>query len=553
LVRTIQVDPGLSLHALQLQLRKIETVHGQVRALGHSGGYTSVVVEGSPPVSQIGLVDAQNGYAEIPLGSTLVCLGDVYVDNALKRVAAFRDEVASAERNTHPAAASRGDARRRQAPDAASRASRGDARRRQASDAPDPSDPPDPMQVAWVFSSSSSAKAIRIRGNDSAVGGRSATRTSAAKKRPAAVAAKKQPAASNKPTVDGKRNSSKTTRAPDPKPARTTMPVLEPREYRVWFGTNRKPADPADIAKGFSSERDGKVHYGHCDVYVPRSHKIGSIGKFDLIRWVTGKDDRLKIRRLAELAADDFWAGIRNQIEKAAPGARHAVVFIHGYRVSFKDAALRAAQIGFDLGIQGAMGFFSWPSKGTFLGYAADGSAIEASETGIADFLVDFARRSDAETVHVIAHSMGNRGLLRAANRIVADAARRAGCRFGQFILAAPDVDADSFRDLAQAYKTLAKRTTLYVSSKDLAVKLSRWIRDYARVGFHPPVTVVDGIDTVNVTHVDLTLLGHGYVAEARPVLVDMERLISTNQPPPRFGQEAAVTPEGRRYWNVRA
>jgi hypothetical protein len=30
-----------------------------------------------------------------------------------------------------------------------------------------------------------------------------------------------------------------------------------------------------------------------------------------------------------------------------------------------------------------------------------------------------------------------------------------------------------------------------------------------------PPTLVVPGIDTINVTNVDLTMLGHGYIAEA--------------------------------------
>ena len=37
-----------------------------------------------------------------------------------------------------------------------------------------------------------------------------------------------------------------------------------------------------------------------------------------------------------------------------------------------------------------------------------------------------------------------------------------------------------------------------------------------------PPTLVLPGIDTVNVTNADLTMLGHGYVAEARDVLIDM-------------------------------
>jgi esterase/lipase superfamily enzyme len=369
---------------------------------------------------------------------------------------------------------------------------------------------------------------------------------------PAAPKAKK---AARPPARKAAPKATKAARPPARKaaPKRAAAPAeLKPGEYRVWFGTNRKPVDAADPSKGFLGERGDRTHYGHCDVYVPRSHKMGSIGSSAAIRWVTGTDDRLKLRRLAGLDPEDFWTGVREQLKAAAPGKRDAVVFIHGYRVSFRDAAVRAAQIGFDLGIEGAMGLFSWPSKGTLLGYFADGSAIEDSEEAIADFLVDFARRSGAEAVHVIAHSMGNRGLLRAAKCIVADAKRRSGCRFGQFILAAPDVDAGLFLKLADAYKALARRTTLYASSKDLAVHLSRWIHDYSRIGFHPPISVFDGVDTVSVSNVDLTLLGHGYVGEAREVLHDMERLIATDQPPPRFGQEEQKTPDGHLYWQIR-
>ncbi len=47
-----------------------------------------------------------------------------------------------------------------------------------------------------------------------------------------------------------------------------------------------------------------------------------------------------------------------------------------------------------------------------------------------------------------------------------------------------------------------------------------------------PPTLVLPGIDTINVTNVDLTMLGHGYVAEARDVLTDMHALITRGAPP---------------------
>lgn len=326
-----------------------------------------------------------------------------------------------------------------------------------------------------------------------------------------------------------------------------------PQEYRVWFGTNRKPVDASDPSRGFSGARDKTMHYGHCDVFVPESHKIGSVGSSWIKRLLTLTDDRLKLRRLGVLGRADYWRALGRQLAKQAPGERHAVVFLHGYNVSFEQAAIRAAQIGFDLGVGGAMAFFSWPSRGKTGQYIADGASIEASEAAIADFLADFGRESGADIVHVIAHSMGNRGLLRAINRIFADAERRSGCQFGEFILAAPDVDADTFGQLAGAYREMAARTTLYVSGRDRAVGLSKWIHDYPRVGFEPPLSIFDGIDTISVTNVDLSILGHGYVAEARPVLTDMHAIIFRRDPPEkRAFLKERKTDRGQRYWEVR-
>jgi esterase/lipase superfamily enzyme len=231
---------------------------------------------------------------------------------------------------------------------------------------------------------------------------------------------------------------------------------------------------------------------------------------------------------------------------------RESVIFIHGYNVSFEDAALRAAQLGTDLGIRGCMAFFSWPSKGSNRSYILDEASIEASEAAITQFMVDFAEKSRASKLHIIAHSMGNRGLLRAVNRIAMSAAQRTSRPFDQIILAAPDVDADVFRDLCKAYSEISSRTTLYVSSKDWAVEAARWMHGFARAGLLPPVMVAPGIDTVNVTHADLTMLGHGYVAEARLVLTDMHALLRFGASPrDRAGLQVQTSEDGQTYWLI--
>jgi hypothetical protein len=67
--------------------------------------------------------------------------------------------------------------------------------------------------------------------------------------------------------------------------------------YPLWYGTNRKPIEPGDLARGFSSERDHRVHYGTCRVAVPKSHKIGGTGSPWWSRLLSWTDDRLRLDR----------------------------------------------------------------------------------------------------------------------------------------------------------------------------------------------------------------------------------------------------------------
>lgn len=332
---------------------------------------------------------------------------------------------------------------------------------------------------------------------------------------------------------------------------------VEPAEtplYPLWFGTNRAPVDPGDPTRGFSSERDTELHYGICRVAVPRSHKIGSLGSSWWKRLVTRTDDRLRLDRetLRLLAAEAFWADVSRALAERDAGQRMGLIVIHGYNVSFEAAALRAAQIGFDLQVPGVTAFFSWPSRARLAGYTADEATIQASEKHIARFLLEFTRQSGADEVHVIAHSMGNRGLLRAMQRIVAEVGEVTRVPFGQIFLAAPDEDQEVFAELSAAYRKLARRTTLYVSARDRAVATSMLVHDAPRVGLTPPVAIVPGIDTVEVTNVDLSLLGHGYFAEARDLLHDIHSLLVHDAPPvQRMGLRQATTPDGRSYWMI--
>ena len=322
--------------------------------------------------------------------------------------------------------------------------------------------------------------------------------------------------------------------------------------YPVWFGTNRKPTARAD---GFTGERYHRITRGRAEVYVPQAHRFGETGtnfwqrllRFDL------RDDRLRLQHVEKQGREAFFADMGQAMQSARESGEppHALFYLHGFNVTFEEAAVRAAQIGYDLKVPGATAFFSWPSRGSVTAYPVDEASIEASEPAITEFLVDFAANCGAEKVHVIAHSMGNRGLLRALQRIAANAETQGTVTFGQVFLAAPDVDRDLFLDLARLYPQHAERTTLYASDGDLAVHLSAKLHDAPRAGYYTPYTVVADVDTVAVPDFDIDLLGHAYFAQAQALLHDIHDLMRHNEAPARRQRITPSVHGGATFWKL--
>jgi esterase/lipase superfamily enzyme len=325
--------------------------------------------------------------------------------------------------------------------------------------------------------------------------------------------------------------------------------------YEIWYGTNRADFIPHKLT--YSDELARRVEYGRCKVAIPKSHKFGSTGSNKFRRWArrlfSTTDDRLSVIDVERCSVDQFTLGVRDTLEGYGPNEKIVLIYIHGYNTTFHDGAIRAAQIGFDLKIP-LTAFYSWPSQGDFKlsAYLKDADKVAASERYIAEFISNIAKATPHSRINLIAHSMGNLGLLRAltsaANRAALD-----GIRFSQIFLAAPDIDIDLFRELADIYPTISERTTLYVSACDHALGISNRVHQNQRTGYSPPVTTIEGIDTVEATDVDVGILGHGYYAEAEGVLYDMSSLIrSDERPDKRIRLHRQQSGEGKSYWTIR-
>jgi esterase/lipase superfamily enzyme len=329
--------------------------------------------------------------------------------------------------------------------------------------------------------------------------------------------------------------------------------VRRPKNYAtvsVFYGTDRKRRTAPNGVAEYGAER-GALDVGVCEVSIPRDHRLGELESPSLWRLEFRADPARHVTLLttSPLGATKF----RDLLQKrlATSSTQSAFVFIHGYNVTFEDGARRAAQIAYDLGFGGIPMLYSWPSNGDVLNYVADGEQARRATRYLLDFLkLVLAERPLAE-VHIIAHSMGNRVLTGALQELAAGGAQAAGVRLGQIALVAPDIDAEVFRtEIATRIAQSGKRRTLYASTRDQALALSKKLHAYARAGdLSDSITVVDGIDTIDATDVDTTLLGHSYFADNRSVIADLFHLIRNGAAPAdRFGMRP-MSAGGQRYW----
>lgn len=323
------------------------------------------------------------------------------------------------------------------------------------------------------------------------------------------------------------------------------------RTFPVWFATNRAQADSDAGRVDFSSVRGGRLTYGIALVNVPKHHRFGVTEPKWWYKLLSVDVDDFDIVRVTKLSDDAFAASMRTALTGNSEDERDILLFIHGYNTTFGESVRRAAQVGYDLKVAGLTALFSWPSVGTADGYPADEASVEASERELSVFIEQLSLRTGARRINLIAHSMGNRALLRALQRMRSGQTLANGVKFGQILLAAPDVDADVFGDLGEFLPRLSERTTLYISPIDLALRTSKWFHRGARAGYAPPVTVVKGIDTVRLDSSE-SLLGHSYFAE-EPLLYDMYNLLRFNSPPERRQRLMREDDgKGKTYWFLR-
>jgi esterase/lipase superfamily enzyme len=290
----------------------------------------------------------------------------------------------------------------------------------------------------------------------------------------------------------------------EPLPPPTAMGRLVP----VMFATDRAMVVEEGSARPAFLDGRGRelITYGVAEVSIPESHKRGKIERPSFWK-LEFREDPEKHVVVASCVSVDLasWQGIARQRMHDA-GSKAALVFVHGFNVQFDEAIRQAAQIGFDIQFHGLISAFSWGSEGKLLGYLADDAAAQLAARRLAAYLIMLKQQVGVDSVHLIAHSMGNLVLLKALQAVALESQPL----LEQVILAAPDVDAGLFKEAVADLKGKAVRYTLYGSEHDKALSASKAARiGYARAGDGGRnVLVVDGVETVDASAVGEDLLG---------------------------------------------
>jgi esterase/lipase superfamily enzyme len=165
-------------------------------------------------------------------------------------------------------------------------------------------------------------------------------------------------------------------------------------------------------------------------------------------------------------------------------------IYVHGYKVVFSNPVLVATELWHYLAYDGVFIAFAWPSTPETLAYTADLETTVLSAYNLRKLLEFLAEDTKAERIHILGYSAGTRVVLNTLSQLSfihknddkAEIRRR--CHIGRIILVGSDYDRQLFGALlAEGILKIPETMTIYMSHKDKALNISRWLFRRDRLG----------------------------------------------------------------------
>lgn len=313
----------------------------------------------------------------------------------------------------------------------------------------------------------------------------------------------------------------------------------------VMYATNRRLEGDGTTLGTYGGER-GKPSFGRCEVTfkpIPIINRYAPRVSFYI------PAETSKVRFTQQSDTEVFWERLSAEVARSA--SKSVVVFVHGYNYGFERHCRKAAELQRTLQGKVTVLMFSWPSNGRPSDYVPDQADVEWSVPFLAKVLTRLGERVGRSSVQVLAHSLGSRGVIYALERLNAEQDQRPV--IGPLILMAPDYDAQTFVDRLPTLASLTTSITLYASSNDTPLKVSRQLHGSPRLGEAGEfLTVAEGLQTVDVSSLKrYRVMGHEYFLFHPRVAADLATLLIDGRGAAEREGTRAVRRNGQVYWEL--
>jgi esterase/lipase superfamily enzyme len=336
--------------------------------------------------------------------------------------------------------------------------------------------------------------------------------------------------------------------------------------YRFFYVTNRRlGSDDGSLEERFGNEREGVLKFGFFDTEIEPTLGLGMI--INPTDWF--QNEEIQLKQVQSLDKSEFIAHLRQQVQ-ASP-LRSILINVNGFRERFPSALRKTAFLSHVLDINSPVLVFDWPGDqgSTPRGYRRAQRIAGESGAELAQTLGLIIRQVQPDRLWLVANSMGGEVVVHAFSILYQEAdLADAEVEIEDVVLTAPDVDRDEFdRQFKQEIAALARNLTVYVSSNDRALLISRVINRGRRLGeatlnprnpdqFEEAARVLELVEPNNelVTLVDVTPVNrtrnfHNFSLETPEFFDDLFlRLTNANTPSNRLIYQIR-TSEGTVYW----
>lgn len=322
-------------------------------------------------------------------------------------------------------------------------------------------------------------------------------------------------------------------------PPMTDFQDLKQIEKTLYYATNRAVIIDRETVTEFQTTRSKFLKYGKFDVKIEKVDIPKITKKIRELSYLTGilktdQDDRINVKieiskKLAINGLDNLINALNKPGDNKQDGST-VLVFIHGYNNSFDSAAKDAAVISYVTSFPGQTLLFSWPSKDSKYAYFEDRNTAYWSVKHVEEFLTNIARSNKIDSIHIVAHSMGNEIFVRALSNISMKFGQKNNVllsKFKSISLAAPDIDRETFcEQFSNSLDRLSARLTLYTSKHDRALYGSELVQggfQYDRLGQKPTLcSNSKNFSVVDASNAGTDYIGHGAVHSSYAIAYDL-------------------------------